>query len=267
MTFSGITETDVKIEILGCSGGIGQGLKTTTFLIDDSLLLDAGTGVELLTMEQMLNIRDVVITHAHLDHIIGLPLMLATIFDQQPPPINIYALPEVISALKQHIFNWTIWPDYTVLPEERPIIKMHSVNVGETLLIQNKEIEVIPAQHPTPTAGYLVSDGQNSFAFTGDSGVNNALWPIINHHKPDLLIIDVSFTNESEELALLSGHLTPSLLTQQIQQLVTVPRIVITHLKPGVEDTIMQQCYQLLPQLKIERLNHGEVINLASLGI
>ncbi|BBB25818.1 3',5'-cyclic-nucleotide phosphodiesterase [Amphritea japonica] len=252
----------MKIEILGCSGGIGQGLKTTTFLIDDSLLLDAGTGVELMTMEQMLNIRDIVITHAHLDHIIGLPLMLATIFDHNPTPINIYALPEVISALKQHIFNWVIWPDYTVLPEERPIIKMHSVNVSETLLIQQKKIEVIPAQHPTPTTGYLVSDGQNSFAFTGDSGINDSLWPILNDRNPDLLIIDVSFTNESEELARLSGHLTPSLLSQQILQLQIDPRIAITHLKPGVEGIIMQQCQQLLPQHQIDRLNHGEVISL-----
>ncbi|WP_290698297.1 3',5'-cyclic-nucleotide phosphodiesterase [Amphritea sp.] len=252
----------MKIEVLGCSGGIGQGLKTTTFLIDDSLLLDAGTGVELLTMERMLNIRDIIITHAHLDHIIGLPLMLATIFDLHQRPINIYALPEVISALKQHIFNWTIWPDYTVLPEERPIINMHSVNIGETLLIQKKKIEVIPAQHPTPTAGYLVSDGQHSFAFTGDSGINDALWSILNSRKPDLLIIDVSFTDESEELARLSGHLTPSLLAQQIQQLRIDPRIAITHLKPGIEDIIMQQCHQLLPQHQIDRLNHGEVINL-----
>lgn len=252
----------MKIEILGCSGGIGQGLKTTTFLIDDSLLLDAGTGVELLTMERMLSIRDIVITHAHLDHIIGLPLMLATIFDQHPSPINIYALPEVISALKEHIFNWTIWPDYTVLPEEQPIIKLHSVNVGETLTIQKKEIEVIPAQHPTPTAGYLVSDGQHSFAFTGDSGVNDTLWPILNNRNPDLLIIDVSFTDESEELARLSGHLTPSLLAQQIQQLTTKSRIAITHLKPGVEDIITQQCYELLLQHQVDRLKHGEVINL-----
>ena len=252
----------MKIEILGCSGGIGQGLKTTTFLIDETLLLDAGTGVELLTMDRLLNIRDVVITHCHLDHIIGLPLMLATIFDLHREPINIYALPEVTQALKQHIFNWTIWPDYTTLPEERPIINLNAIDVGDSLRIQGKTVEVIPAEHPTPTAGYYINNGQQSFLFTGDSGVNDQLCPIINQRQPDLLIIDVSFTNESDQLAHLSGHLTPSLLAQQLSELEAHPRIAITHLKPGVEDTIMQQCKHLLPDLCLDRLHQGEVITL-----
>ncbi|WP_415903081.1 MBL fold metallo-hydrolase [Neptuniibacter sp. QD29_5] len=252
----------MKLEILGCSGGIGHGLKTTTFLVDDSLLIDAGTGVELLKMDQMLAIKDVVITHAHLDHIIGLPLMLATIFDQHKTPINIYALPEVVEALKSHIFNWTIWPDYTCLPEDKPIIKLHTVNVGDQLSLQGKTIEVIPAEHPTPTVGYLVSDGQASFAFSGDTGINDALWPILNKQKPDLLIIDVSFTDEVDELARLSGHLTPSHLASQLQKLTHPTRIMITHLKPGFEDTIMQQCRRFLPEWQIDRLHHGDIINL-----
>ncbi|WP_428034550.1 MBL fold metallo-hydrolase [Amphritea sp.] len=252
----------MKIEILGCSGGIGPGLKTTTFLIDDTLLLDSGTGVELLSMERMLNIRDVVITHGHLDHIIGLPLMLATIFDQHQQPIHVYALPKVIAALEQHIFNWTIWPDYTKLPEERPIISLHQVEVGDALTIQGKTVTVLPSEHPTPTVGYLIDNGQNSFVFTGDTGSNDKLWPLINQHKPDLLIIDVSFTDESDQLARLSGHLTPALLAQQLIQLTQNPRIAITHLKPGVEDTIMQQCQRLLPQRQIDRLHQGEVITL-----
>ena len=258
-----LAESEVKLEILGCSGGIGQGLKTTTFLIDNSLLLDAGTGVELLTMEQMLDIQDVVITHGHLDHIIGLPLMLATIFDQHRQPINLYALPEVIDALKNHIFNWTIWPDYTTLPEQQPILKFNSINVGDRIRLQDKEIEVIPAQHPTPTAGYLISNNKQSFAFTGDSGINDQLWPILSQRQPDLLIIDVSFTDEADELARLSGHLTPSLLASQLQQLQCDPRITITHLKPGFEDTIMQQCRKLIPDRQIDRLHQGEVINLS----
>lgn len=252
----------MKLEILGCSGGIGHGLKTTTFLVDDSLLIDAGTGVELLKMDQMLAIKDVVITHAHLDHIIGLPLMLATIYDQHKTPINIYALPEVVEALKTHIFNWTIWPDYTCLPEEKPIINLHSVNVGDQLSLQGKTIEVIPAEHPSPTVGYLVSDGQASFAFSGDTGINDALWPILNTKKPDILIIDVSFTDEVDELARLSGHLTPSHLASQLELLSHPARVMITHLKPGFEDTIMQQCRQILPSWQIDRLHHGDIINL-----
>lgn len=252
----------MKLEILGCSGGVGHGLKTTTFLIDDSLLLDAGTGVELLKMDQMLAIRDVVITHAHIDHIIGLPLMLATIYDQHQQPIDVYALPEVIEALEQHIFNWTIWPDYTQLPENKPIIRLHKVNVGDRLQLQGKTIEVLPAVHPTPTVGYFIEHQGASFAFTGDSGINDPLWPILNQYKPDTVIIDVSFTDEVDELARLSGHLTPSHLADQLKGFKHPARVLITHLKPGFEDTIMQQCRQLLPDWQIDRLHHGDLLNI-----
>ena len=252
----------MKIDILGCSGGVGRGLKTTTFLIDDSLLLDAGTGIELLTMDQMLSIRDVMITHAHIDHIIGLPLMLATIFDQHKHPINVYALPEVIDALKTHIFNWTIWPDYTCLPEKKPIIRLHPIQQGDRFQLQDKIIDVIPANHPSPTVGYIIKDDNSSLAFSGDTGINDALWPLLNKAKPQLLIIDVSFTDEVDELARLSGHLTPSHLAQQLKQYQHKSRIMITHLKPGFEDKIMQQCRHLLPDWQIDRLHHNDIIEL-----
>ncbi|MGB0468658.1 MAG: MBL fold metallo-hydrolase [Pontibacterium sp.] len=252
----------MKLDILGCSGGIGKGLKTTTFLVDDTLVIDAGTGLELLDMAQMLTIRSIVITHAHLDHIVGLPLMLATIYDRHQQPIDVYALPQVIGALKTHIFNWIIWPDYTQLPEANPILKLHPLNVGETLEIQGKQIQVLPAEHPTPTAGYLISDKQSSFAFTGDNGCNNQLWPILNTAKPDLLIIDVSFTDDQDQLARLSGHLTPAQLATQLAQFKHSAQIKITHLKPGLEEAIIQQCHQHLPDRSIERLQSGDLIIL-----
>lgn len=252
----------MKIEILGCSGGIGPGLKTTTFLLDDRTLIDAGTGIELLPMEQMLSIREIFITHSHLDHIVGLPLMLATIFDNHQEPIKVHGLPQVIDALKSHIFNWTVWPDYTQLPEDKPIIELNTLQVGDKITLKDKTLQVLPAEHPTPTVGYFVADQNHSFAFTGDNGCNDPLWPILNRLKPELLIIDVSFTDEVGELARLSGHLTPSLLAEQLKQFKHPARIMITHLKPGFEDMIMQQCRHLLPDWQIDRLHHNDVLYL-----
>ncbi len=255
----------VKLEIFGCSGGIGKGLKTTTFLLDDTLLIDAGTGVELLTMEQMLKIRTVVISHAHVDHIVGLPLMLATIYDQHQHPIDVYALPDVIQALQAHIFNWTIWPDYTTLPEYNPILKLHALNVSDTLQTPAHHITALPAAHPTPTIGFLVSDGQRRFVFTGDTGCNDALWPILNSSPPDLLIIDVSFTDDVQELARLSGHLTPSQLVDQLGQLNQPCPVRITHLKPGFEQAIMQRCQHLLPDWDLDALRQGDCFRLQAI--
>ncbi|MBN3560963.1 MBL fold metallo-hydrolase [Aliamphritea spongicola] len=249
----------MKLDILGCSGGIGKGLKTTTFLVDDTLLLDAGTGVESLTLEQMLQIRTVLITHAHVDHITGLPLMLATIFDQHQAPIDVYALPEVIDALQTHIFNWVIWPDYTCLPEANPILRLHTLSVGDTLQLENKSVEVLPAEHPTPTVGYLLSNATTSFAFSGDNGINEQLWPILSDRRPDLLIIDVSFTDDVDELARLSGHLTPSHLAEELSHFSHDCPIMITHLKPGFESEIMERCQTLLPNRNIRRLVHGSL--------
>lgn len=252
----------MKVEILGCSGGIGQGLKTTTFLVDEHLLLDAGTGVELLTLERMLSIRSVLITHAHIDHIVGLPLMLATIFDSHKHPVDVYALPAVIDALQTHIFNWTVWPDYTQLPEQNPIVRLHKVDIGETLTIADKAIEVLPSAHPTPTAGYIISADQQRFAFTGDTGENDALWPILNERKPDMLVIDVSFTDDEDELARLSGHLTPAQLAGQLQQLSCDPKIWVTHMKPGFEKKIIGQCLRLRRDRPIDYLRQGQLIVL-----
>ena len=252
----------MKLKILGCSGGIGRGLKTTTFKVDDSMIIDPGTGMEKLTLEEMLSVRTILITHAHLDHIIGLPLMLATIFDQARHQIQIYALPEVISALKTHIFNWTVWPDYTQLPEDNPIIRMHSLQPGDELTLAGKHIQVLPAAHPTPTVGYLLSDQNSSFAFTGDTGVNPQLWPLLNEKKPQLVIIDVSFTDDQGELARLSGHLTPSQLAQELTHFEHHAEIRITHLKPGNEDMIVARCHELLPEWTLDRLHHDEIIEL-----
>lgn len=252
----------MKLEILGCSGGIGKGLKTTTFLLDETVLIDAGTGVELLTMEQMLKIRTVVISHAHLDHIAGLPLMLATIFDQHRHPINVHALPDVINALQAHVFNWTIWPDYTTLPENAPILRLHTLNVGDTLATPEHLITALPSEHPTPTIGFMVENDSSNFVFTGDTGCNDALWPILNEKKPDLIIIDVSFTDCVQELARLSGHLTPSQAAEQLSRLDSPCTIRLTHLKPGFENEIMQQCQQLLPEWDLRALQHGEQLSI-----
>jgi len=252
----------MKINVLGCSGGIGKDLKTTTFCVDDSLVIDPGTGLELMELDQMLAIRGIVITHAHLDHIIGLPLMLATIFDQHQHSIPVYALPDVIDALKTHIFNWTVWPDYTQLPKDKPIIELHTLKPGDQITLEGKTITMLPAVHPTPTAGYLLDDGQTRFAFTGDTGCNDALWPILNQHQPDLLIIDVSFTDDVSELARLSGHLTPSQLADQLSQFEHPAKIRITHMKPGFEEQIVERCQDLLPDWALDRLHQGEVIHL-----
>lgn len=256
----------MKIDILGCSGGIGPGLQTTTFLVDDSLLVDAGSGLGSLSIEQMLAVRNVVITHAHIDHILGLPLMLATIYDQHIEPVDVYASEPVIAALRQHIFNWTIWPDFSQLPAHRPILRLHSVEEDSEFQVADYRIRSLPADHPSPAMGYLISDGNSSFAFTGDSGFHPPFWHKVNELRPQLLIVDVSFTDDALELARDSGHMTAAQLSEAVALLSYCPQIRITHLKAGFEQAISDQCGRGGP-VTVSPLRHGETLHLTKAGV
>ena len=124
----------VKVRVLGCSGAIAKDCRTTSFLIDGELLVDAGTGVGDLTLDEMRGIDHVLLTHSHLDHVAALPLMVDAIAAQRKAPLKVHALAGTIQALRAHIFNNVIWPDFSRIPTpEAPFISFHEIHVGQTL--------------------------------------------------------------------------------------------------------------------------------------
>ena len=106
----------MRLRILGCSGGIGGGNHTSAFLLDDSVLIDAGTGVSLLAFEELLHIEHVFLSHAHFDHIASLPTLLDTVNGRPGHTITVHASAATIADLREHIFNWRIWPDFSQIP-------------------------------------------------------------------------------------------------------------------------------------------------------
>jgi len=258
----------VKIQILGCSGGLGPGRKTTSFLVDDELLVDAGSGLELLNMEQLLKIRHVLITHAHVDHILGLPLMLGTIYERHQMPVKVYALAEVVTALHQHVFNWTLWPDFTCLPREKPILELIPVELDRGYAVGAYEVVPLPATHPTPSAGFWVADPEGrSFAFTGDSGFHPPFWQRINTYQPELVIADVSFVADSVDLAADSGHMVVNQLEDVLDMLEYRPEVRATHFKVGQEDRLVRllkalACDREAGGFRVRPLCQGEVLDL-----
>ena len=125
----------MRIRILGCSGGIGAGSRTSAMLIDDDVLLDAGTGIGDLALHDLRSIRHVFLTHAHLDHIAGLPMLVDCTFEEEvDTPITVYGRPETLKALQDHLFNWVIWPDFAKLPsEEKPMLQYRTCRPGDTV--------------------------------------------------------------------------------------------------------------------------------------
>ena len=254
----------MNLRILGCSGGIGADLRTTSLLIDDDILIDAGSGVGDLSLEELKKIRHIFLTHTHMDHFTFLPLMVDSIFGSIQEPILVHGQPKTIEALKTHIFNWIIWPDFSKLPTEKePVMRFERMMPGSSMTLGGRNLEMIEVNHIVPGVGYRVECESGAFAFTGDTTNHDNFWNVLNGHKSlDLLICEVAFPNSLEDLAKRAGHYSPHLLSQDLVKLEHQPDIYISHTKPGQEDEIVSQCQQAVPGRKIFRLFGGNQFTL-----
>jgi ribonuclease BN (tRNA processing enzyme) len=254
----------MRLTVLGCSGGIGGGRQTTCYQIDDDTLLDAGTGITTLELEQMARIDQVLITHSHLDHVLGLPLLLDAIGDMREKPIVVYALPEVLAILDQHLFNWKLWPDFRKIPSpEHPWLKFHPVALGSTINLNGREFTPLPVDHVVPACAWKIKSPKNgSLVFSGDTTSNEAFIHALNHIA-DLqhVIIETSFENDLKDIAIASKHYWPNMLARDLARLSRMPQIWITHLKPGNEDAIMDELRQVVPDCNLHPLQQKQVID------
>lgn len=263
----------LRIRVLGCSGAIAQGCRTTAFLIDDNALIDAGTGVGDLSLEEMLGIDHVLLTHAHLDHVAALPLMIDAVASGRlaagAPPLQVHALPGTIEALRAHLFNDTIWPDFAAIPSaDAPLMRFVPFETGEILSIGRRRIEVLPAVHTVPAAGFAVAADSQAphWVFSGDTGRNPAFWARVNRLDVAHLVIETAFSDRETDLALRSQHLAPSLLAGELGQLDPGlrPLIHITHTKPAETALIIEEIHRMdtQPRRDIRWLSAGQVFQL-----
>lgn len=239
----------MRIEVLGCSGGIGDGRHTTSFLVDDDILLDAGSGVTTLSLEAMTRIRHVFLTHSHLDHILCLPLLLDSVAAHRPEPLTVHAIPEVLEILKDHLFNWRIWPDFTRVPHvEAPFMRYAPLVLSEPVRLGNREITPLPAHHVVPATGYLLRGEAGSLLFSGDTDSHADLWAWANG-AGDLrhLLVECSFTDAQKGIAHASRHYHPASLAADLAGLKPGPEVWISHLKPGGEAAIMAELIEASP--------------------
>lgn len=255
----------MRVNILGWAGGIGGNLRTTCFQIDDDILIDAGTGLSEMELNEMSGVRHVFLTHSHMDHIVGLPLLADSMFGVNDEPIIVHAQEKTLNALKEHIFNWVVWPDFSELPtKEKPCIRFEVMNPGDKITIRDRTIEMIPVNHTVPGVGYCVSGSKGGVvAFSGDTTTNDTLWDALNlYDKIDILFVESAFANKDQEISRLSKHYCPSLLGDDIKKLKHSPEIWLTHFKPGEEDLIYKECVKAIPHLNVHHLSGSEVFKL-----
>ncbi len=251
----------MKLRVLGCSGGIGGNLHTTSFLLDHDVLIDAGTGLNELSLTELSVIDHIFVTHSHLDHIACIPLLLDSVGFMRERPITIYATAETLDILKQHIFNWKIWPDFSEIPNmQKPIMRYQTIELGEEVVLQGRKITAIPANHVVPAVGYHLDSGVASLLFSGDTTTNDALWDIANKIKNlRHIIIETAFSNSEIEMAILSKHLCPSLLAEELEKFQGDAQIYITHLKPGEVELIMREIDQTAQRLRPKMLLNNQI--------
>lgn len=252
----------MKLRVLGCSGGIGgRHLRTTSLLVDHDILIDAGTGVADLSIAELAVIDHVFLTHTHLDHIASLPLMIDTVADRRSKPLTVYGTEAVLTILRNHIFNWAIWPDFSEVPNaEKPFMRYQAIELGQTVTLEGRSFTALPVEHTVPAVGYHLDSGAGSLVFSGDTGICNAFWRAVNRiQNLKHLIIECAFSNREQRLAIVSKHLCPDMLGSELQKLERECEIHITHLKPGQIELTMEEIEQCLGDFRPRMLQNNQV--------
>lgn len=251
----------MKVRILGCSGGIGGDLRTTSMLLDHDTLIDAGTGVGDLSINELAQIDHIFVTHSHMDHVTSIPFILDTVGWLRERPISVHATLETIAILKEHLFNWKLWPDFTKIPDvQHPVLRYEPLTLGDPVALNGRRITPLPANHVVPAVGYQLDSGRASLVFTGDTTTNDALWREVNKIlNLKYLIIETALSDRERDLAVASKHLCPGLLAEELAKLKPSPEIYITHLKPRESELIMEEIMVRVKERRPQMLQNNQV--------
>lgn len=254
----------MKLKVLGCSGGIGgRHLRTTSLLVDNDILIDAGTGVGDVSLAELMLIDHIFLTHSHLDHVCSIPFLVDTVGGMRNQPLTVHAIEPTLEILRNHIFNWSIWPDFSQIPTpSKPFMRYEPLELGQTVELKGRKITTLPANHVVPAIGFQVDSGQASLVFTGDTTTHDPLWKVVNKiTNLRYLIIETAFCNRERELAIAAKHYCPSLLAEDLAKLERSAEVFITHLKPGEIELTMQEVEDCAGEYKPRMLQNNQIFD------
>ena len=249
----------MKIQLLPSTFD-AQGVATleqrlTCFLIDDCVAVDAGSIALALPNDRRSKVKDIIITHPHMDHIATLPIFIDDLYPSLQQPMHIYATEEVIGLLERDVFNWNVYPRFSDLKNDYgPVMEYVPIPIGKEFQVAHLTVCAVPVNHIVPTVGLIVSDGQRSVAFSSDTAETDEFWKIVNQMKDlDVLLIEASFPDRMAKLAHVSRHFTPATLGQELQKLThNGMDIMAVHLKPSYREEIIEQLNALnIPKLSV----------------
>ncbi len=248
----------MKLKVLGCYGTELADYHTTSFLIDGSLLVDAGTITSALAINNLIKIKNILISHLHFDHIKGIPFLTDVVFGKIKEPINIIGIKEVINGLRNHMLNNAIWPDFTAIPPA--IIKLRVIEEGRFERVGDFEVKAIRVNHTIPTTGFIIKQKDVAILYSSDTKETEDIWTEAKK-TPNLkaVIIETSFPNDSQKLADISGHFTPAGLKKELAKIdsLDVP-IFIYHLKSQYDMELMKKEIKAIKDHKVIFLKDGK---------
>lgn len=237
----------MKVKLLPSSfdgnGGHSVGQHLTSFLIDDCVALDAGSLAMAATEMDRRNVRDIVLTHAHLDHIAGLPLFIDDLFASLAEPIRIHATADVIDVLERDVFNWSVYPRFSELQNDNgPVLEYRPFELGARFNIGGLTFSSIPVDHKVPSSGFVIDDGSSAIAFSGDTSSSVAFWEGVNE-RDDIkaVLVECAFPDRMSELAEASHHFTPRTLEADLRRLNLDVQVCIINIKPMYRDEVIDE--------------------------
>lgn len=237
------------------SGAASARQHLTCFIVDDLVAFDAGSLAMSVSGKQRAQIRDVVLTHAHLDHIAGLPLFIDDLFARLSEPIRVHASPEAIDVLERDVFNWSVYPRFSELSNDNgAVMEYRPFDVNEEFSVKHLRIRAINVNHKVPTTGFIVSDGAAKFALTGDTAEMDEFWAVVNSEEDlSAILVECAFPNDLSELAEIAHHLTPSTLAAELAKFNNQKcPVYVINLKPMYREQVIEGIMELdLPNVQI----------------
>jgi len=218
--------------------------RLTCFLIDESVAVDAGSIALALNGEQRERVRDIIVTHPHMDHIASLPIFVDDLFPTLKTPVRIHATPEVIASLERDIFNWNVYPRFSELKNDfGPVMEYVPITTGQEFNVAHLSVTAVAVNHIVPTVGLVVSDGKTRVAFSSDTAETEEFWTVVNRATSlQALLIEASFPDSMAELAEVSRHFTPASLKRELSKLSHKGLdILAVHIKPAYRETIIRE--------------------------
>lgn len=223
-----------------------------SIVIDDRVAIDAGSLAFACSDVQRQQIRDVVISHPHLDHIAGLPLFIDDLFATLTSPVRVHAQPDIAHVLERDIFNWSIYPRFSELNNQHgPVLEYRTFEHGGWFSVAHLKLRAASVNHPTGASGFLVDDGDVTVAITGDTAETSEFWSICAEARNlRAVLVECAFPDELEELARVSRHLTPARLRDELSKLKAECPVYVINVKPMYREQVIQQ----LKSMQLERL-------------